>query len=92
MKYYNAGWPAWRFLAKMGVPIRVKVMVFYDDEAKVYVATNSNLRGLVAEAETFDGLVKNINAAARDLLESYLHEPPNRTPLSITMNEACAPA
>lgn len=65
--------------------IKVHVHVPFDREAKVFVASNSNLRSLVAEAETLDELVKNLNAGVADLLSSYVKPPaagPPRTSLT----------
>ncbi len=90
---YPAGWPFWRALARHGVPIRVHVEVMYDPEAEVYVALNSNLKGLIAEAPDVDQLIRNLDLAAKDLLETYLHEPPTTPPItSYTMVPDCAPA
>lgn len=79
-------------MARRGIPIRIKVRVFHDPEANVYVAVHSNLRGLVAEAATLDQLVANLDAAAMDLLATYLHEPPAKPPISLTLDESCVPA
>lgn len=92
LRSYKAGWPFWRFMAKAGIPIRVTVEVIFDKEAKVFVAHNSNLRGLVAEAETLDELFRNLDAAAFDLLESYLHQTPTRHPLMSPIFETPIPA
>ncbi|MFT4190695.1 MAG: DUF1902 domain-containing protein [Comamonas sp.] len=85
MKYYPAGWPLWRTLAKSGVPIGITVQVMYDPEAKVYVAHDSNLRGLVAEAETLDELRDNIRAGIVDLMPKNSPAPVAR----LTFEEAC---
>lgn len=81
----------WRALARRGAPILVTVKVDFDKEARVFVARDSNLRGLIAEAPTLDELAKNIDAAIADLLEDYLHEPPARRPVtSMTFDNLCA--
>ena len=90
VKAYPAGWPLWQILAKSGVPIRVTAKVLFDDEAKVFIACESNLRGLVAEAPTIDELKKNLDSAARDLLRHYLHEAPRKAPItSLTFAQTC---
>lgn len=76
MKAYPAGWPLWQAVGRHGFPISVRVEVFHDEEAGVYVAVNSNLPGLVAEGESWDELIKNVDAGAKDLLSSYLHSDP----------------
>lgn len=76
IKAYPAGWPLWQSVGRRGFPILVSVKVTHDEEAGVYVAHDSNLRGLVAEGATMDQLIKNLDQATLDLLASYLHKPP----------------
>ena len=82
MKPYPAGWPFWKEVARVGVPIGINVNVIRDDEAGVYVALNSNLKGLVAEAPTLDELRANIDLATEDLLLHYLDKVPARQPVT----------
>ncbi len=90
MKSYPAGWPFWKIAARAGFPIGISVYVIRDDEAGVYVACRSNLKGLVAEAPTLDELHKNLDAAAEDLLMHYLHQPPRRHHVTrMTLDAAC---
>lgn len=90
MKPYPAGWPFWKAVARAGLPISVNVNVMHDEEAGVYVACNSNLKGLVAEADTLDELRVNIHAATEDLLTHYLHQAPVRHPVTrLTLDGAC---
>ena len=79
MKAYPVGWPFWKEAARAGLPIGINVSVLRDEEAGVYVACNSNLKGLVAEAATLDELRVNIEAATDDLLEHYLSKVPARS-------------
>ena len=74
MKAYPAGWPLWQAVGRAGFPIGVRVKVFKDEEAGVFVALESNLPGLVAEAATMDELVQNLHSGIQDLLEEYLHQ------------------
>ncbi len=53
----------------MGIPLLIKVEIIHDDEANVYVATSSDLKGLVVEAETLDELEKEVLDLAPQLLE-----------------------
>lgn len=85
MKSYPAGWPFWKALSKAGIPIGVTVQVIHDPEANVYVACNSNLRGLVAEAETLDELSQNIRAGILDLMPEHSPNPVAR----LTLEDAC---
>lgn len=90
MKSYPVGWPFWKKVANAGFPIRVNVSVIRDEEAGIYVACNSNLKGLVAEAPTLDELRVNIEAATADLLAHYLHKAPVRHPVTrLTLDDAC---
>ena len=41
----------------------------WDDDAKVWVATTSDIRGLAVEAETFDLLREAVMGAIADLIE-----------------------
>ncbi|MFI3185794.1 MAG: DUF1902 domain-containing protein [Methylococcaceae bacterium] len=53
----------------MGIPLLIKVEIIHDDEANVYVATSSDLKGLVVEAEALDELEKEVLDLAPQLLE-----------------------
>ena len=57
---YRLGWPCATFFAEMGVSLLIKVEIIHDNEAKVYVATSPDLKGLVVEAETLDELEKEV--------------------------------
>ena len=57
---YRIGNPFWRFFAKLGVPLLVRVDVLFDKEVSVYVATSPDLRGLVVEAKTKDELISSV--------------------------------
>lgn len=90
MYTYPAGWPLWRFAARSGIPIEVKIRVEYDPEERVYVACDSNLPGLVAEAESVEELLRNVDAAIDDLMETYLQKPPSKHPIrTLSFGEAC---
>lgn len=90
MKSYPAGWPFWKAAARAGVPIGISVNVIRDEEAGVYVACDSNLKGLVAEAPTLDELRANLDAASQDLLLHHLHAAPPRHPVTrLTLAAAC---
>lgn len=45
------------------------VSAFWDDEAKVWVATSDDIPGLTTEASTLDALVERVNAVAPELLD-----------------------
>lgn len=79
---YKIGYPFWRLAARFGIPLRLRVNVAYDAEAKVFVATSSDLRGLVCGAQTIDELVKQVNFASADLLSLELQGAPNQAPIT----------
>ena len=90
MKSYPVGWPFWKMAARAGIAVRVHVNVVRDEEAGVYVAYGSNLKGLVAEAATLDELRAHIDAATEDLLLHYLHQAPARHPVTrLTLDAGC---
>lgn len=67
--HYRYGWPFGPFLAKAGFPTKIRVDVFRDEEAGVFVGTTSDVRGLVVEAESLDQLVKE----TLDLIPELVH-------------------
>lgn len=69
---YRVGLPGWKWLARVGVPLSVRVDVQRDDEANVYVATSPDLAGLVVESASLDGLVPEVNDCVQMLLEEAL--------------------
>lgn len=79
---YRVGNPFWRFLAKLGVPMIVRVDVLFDQEVGVYVATSPDLRGLVAEAKTKDELIASVYDCVDMLLEDEVRQPLKSRPLA----------
>lgn len=73
---YRVGLPGWKFAAKMGVPVRLRVNITQDLEANVYVAESPDLDGLIVEAHTLDELKEETLNAAGILLELQLHKKP----------------
>ena len=49
------------------------VEAFWDDEARVWVATSDDVPGLTMEAPTLDALVARVNAVAPELLDDNAH-------------------
>lgn len=49
------------------------VEAFWDDEARVWVATSDDVPGLTTEAPTLDALVARVNAVAPELLDDNAH-------------------
>jgi predicted RNase H-like HicB family nuclease len=63
-------------MAKMGVPVRLRVNIQYDIEANIYVAESPDLDGLIIEGHTLDEVKNEALAAAGVLLELQLHTKP----------------
>lgn len=79
---YRVGNPFWRFLARLGVPLVLRVDVVFDKEARVYVATSPDLRGMVAEARSRDELISSVYDCVDLLIEDHLHHPLKHKPLA----------
>ena len=65
---YRLGWIFASLLAKVGIPLLIKVDIIHDDEANVYIATSSDLTGLVVEADSLDELEKEVLELVPELL------------------------
>lgn len=87
---YRVGFPGWKLAARLGVPLLLRVEVMHDDAAGVFVATSPDLRGLVAEAPTIDGLFRAVYDCTDMLLEDCLKVPPKRKPLAAWSGEFLA--
>lgn len=79
---YRVGNPFWRFLARLGIPLVVRVDVMFDKDANVYVATSRDLRGLVAEAQSKEELIAAVYDCVDLLIESEVHKPLKHKPLA----------
>lgn len=66
---YPYRYPASMLLARLGFTITIDVSFFYDDEAKVFIATSKDIRGLVLENDNFNILKKEVEEAIPALLE-----------------------
>lgn len=66
---YRLGWLFAEFFASLGIPLLIKVNVLYDNEANVYVATSTDLKGLIVEAETLDELEKEVKQLIPEIVE-----------------------
>lgn len=67
--HYRAGLPGWRWVARAGLTIQVRVEVLRDSEADVFVARSPDLDGLIVEAKTLDELRTEVMNAAAELLD-----------------------
>jgi predicted RNase H-like HicB family nuclease len=76
---YRFKWIGASYLGRIGVPLVVKVSASFDKEAGVYVATSSDLPGLVVEAATLDEL----NLELRELVPAMISLCETRAPAPI---------
>ena len=67
--------------------------IFFDPDAKVYIATSKDVPGLVVEAETVEGVLKEADCCIPELLELNKHllkkpkKIPGRFSLSYLVND-----
>jgi hypothetical protein len=65
---YRVGLPFWRAVTNLGFPISIRVDVYWDPEAQVFVAMSRDLKGLVAEADNLDLLKQEVHHSIDELL------------------------
>ena len=73
MLAYRVGFPGWKIAARLGMTLKVRVTVLWDNDAKVFVATSEDFLPefcCVAESETWDGLKEELKAVLDDAFES----------------------
>lgn len=70
--------------------MRCLVKAEWDAEARVWVATSDDVPGLVAEADTIEGVLDDIRALIPDLLElnGIAHDGRIRVDLTAARNDA----
>ena len=71
---YKVGYPLWKVVARSGLPVTLQINVEYDKEARVFIATSKNLRGVVVEATTVNELVHETNNAVDMLMEDIVRD------------------
>jgi len=86
---YPMGWPLWKLLARMGVPVIIRINVIHDTQAGVYTATSPNLPGLVAEADSKAALIEAVYDCI-DLLMEPEHSAIKHRPLAAWSGELLA--
>ncbi len=52
-----------------------RIKILWDDEAKVWIATSDDIRGLVLESGSFDALIVRVKYAVEDLLSFEDNKP-----------------
>lgn len=82
------GWPGWRVLAGLGLPVSIRVEIAQDEETGMYCARSPDLAGLILEAATLDELVHEIQVAAAELLEARYGRNAPRTDPTLIMRGA----
>lgn len=70
---YRVGLAFWKLAARLGVPLSLRIQIMHDDEADVYIATSTDLAGLVAEAPSLVELMFSVRDCAEMLIEHTLH-------------------
>lgn len=66
---YQVGWPCWKFMARIGIPLLVRVQVHFDKESNSYWADSPDLDGLVVAGQNLDELKSEVFMAADELLK-----------------------
>lgn len=66
---YRIGFPGWRLAARVGLPLRLRVQAFKDEESNSYWAKSDDLDGLVVSGATLDELQREVMAAVSVLLQ-----------------------
>lgn len=82
---YRVGFPLWKLAARLNVPLLVKLEVMHDKDARVFIVTSPDLKGLVVEAPDHTGaeaMHKEIHGCVEMLMEEMLSHVPK--PLSVT--------
>ena len=75
---YRIGFPGWKLAARLGVPLRLRVQAFKDEESDSYWAKSDDLDGLVVSGATLDELQREVMAAVSVLLQLEVRNPKAR--------------
>lgn len=78
---YRVGFPGWKLAARLGVPLMFRVDVHHDSDARVFIATSEDLRGLVVEAATKDELISSVYDCVDMLMVEQLKRSAKAKPL-----------
>ena len=79
----------WKIAARFGVSLLVKIEVIHDKKAKVFVATSSDLPGLVVESKTIEQLFAEVYDCVDMLLSEQLKSAPKRKPVAAWDGDLC---
>lgn len=72
---YRVGLPFWKTAARFGVPVKVPVDVFFDEQSQSFWAQSPYLDGLVVSGADLNELRREVIAAAGELLSLELAAP-----------------
>ena len=75
---YRVGLPFWKTAARLGVPVRLRVDVFFDEESPSYWAQSPHLDGLIVSGKDLTELHREAITAASELLALQLNYGPVR--------------
>jgi len=73
---YPVGWPLWKWVARVGVPLRFDVAVHFDRESKTFWANSPDIDGLVVSGQDLQEVQREAVLAAEVLLELQLRRAP----------------
>lgn len=76
---YRVGLPFWKLAARLGLPLSIRIQVMHDHDSSVYIATSTDLPGLVAEASDLEELMLAVHDCADMLIEHAVHRPLKRS-------------
>jgi predicted RNase H-like HicB family nuclease len=89
---YRVGLPLWKSVARMGIPVLVRVHVYQDPETRTFWAKSPDLDGLIVSGETLDEVRDEVLSASNTLLELAVdgHAANAKTELRIRDSAYCA--
>jgi hypothetical protein len=67
--FYPLGWYLSGVAQKLCVPTGARIDVMFDDDARVFIATSKDVKGLVVEADTIEQLMAEVNELIPMLLK-----------------------
>lgn len=76
---YRIGLPFWKIAYKFSFTLTFMVIIHKDNENKVYWCKSPDLPGLIAKMPTIEGLIKEVNISAEELLELNYNLKPRHT-------------
>jgi predicted RNase H-like HicB family nuclease len=89
---YRVGFPLWKTVARLGMPVLVRVHVHQDKQTGTFWADSPDLDGLVVSGATLDEIHKEVTSATDALLDLALdsHKAKAQTEIRIRDAAFCA--